>query len=266
MRFVWPALLLLAGCSGGPDIAPGEIVSNNPCIDAILAHVAPQDIAAVSNWSHDAKSASAPLDWARARPALGVTAEEIIAARPRLLLTGNLASSGTNAALRKAGISMKTYGVPASVADSIAQVQDVANAVGRKDEGARLAQQIEAAAQAAARPSGKKAIIWQTGGFVAGKGTLQDELLARAGYVNASAAYGLKQWDVLPLETMLRNPPDIIFMPTQASGEDGRAITARQRLLRHLEGRTKVIAFPDTLLFCGGPTIIEAMQVLRSAT
>ena len=104
MRCPWTALLLLAGCSGGPEVAPGGIVSNNPCIDAILAQVAPEEIAAVSSWSHDPDSASAPLDWARARPALGVTAEEIIAAKPRLLLTGNLASSGTNAALAKAGV------------------------------------------------------------------------------------------------------------------------------------------------------------------
>jgi uncharacterized protein (DUF2267 family) len=52
-------------------------------LDAILAQVAPNDIAAVSSWSHDTESASAPLDWARAHPALGVTAEEIIAAYKR---------------------------------------------------------------------------------------------------------------------------------------------------------------------------------------
>jgi len=71
MRRLWPALLCLAGCSGGPEVAPGGIVSNNPCIDAILADVAPNSVAAVSSWSHDPESASAPLDWARARPALG---------------------------------------------------------------------------------------------------------------------------------------------------------------------------------------------------
>lgn len=265
MRPLWPALLLLAGCSGGPEVAPGGIVSNNPCIDAILAQVAPDDIAAVSSWSHDPESASAPLDWARARPALGVTAEEIIAAKPRLLLTGNLASSGTNAALTKAGVPMKTFGVPATVADSIAQVQAVATAVGQPRAGQRLAADIASAAKPALGPPKRSAIIWQTGGFVAGKGTLQDELLARAGFINASGRYGLQQWDVLPLETLARRPPDIIFMPTTATGDDARALAARQRILRHLEGRTRIVSYPDKLLFCGGPTIIEAMRVLRSA-
>ncbi len=265
MRRLWPALLLLAGCSGGPEVAPGGIVSNNPCIDAILAQVAPDDIAAVSSWSHDPESASAPLGWARARPALGVTAEEIIAAKPRLLLTGNLASSGTNAALTKAGVPMKTFGVPATVADSIAQVQAVAFAVGQPHAGQRLAAAMSEAARPTDAPPKRSAIIWQTGGFVAGKGTLQDELLARAGFINASGRYGLQQWDVLPLETLVRRPPDIIFMPTTATGDEARALAARQRILRHLEGRTRIVSFPDKLLFCGGPTIIEAMRVLRSA-
>ena len=265
MRALWPALLLLAGCSGGPEVVPGGIVSNNPCIDTILAQVAPDEIAAVSSWSHDAESASAPLAWARAHPALGVTAEEIIAARPRLLLTGNLASSGTNAALAKAGVPMMTFGVPASVAESVDQVKAVAAAVAQPWAGDQLAAQIAAAARPTATLPKRSAIIWQTGGFVAGKGTLQDELLARAGFENASGRYGLQQWDVLSLETLVRHPPDIIFMPTAAKGDDARALAARQRLLRHLEGRTRIVAFPDKLLFCGGPTIIEAMRILRSA-
>jgi iron complex transport system substrate-binding protein len=178
MRALWPALLCLAGCSGGPEVAPGGIVSTNPCIDAILADVAPNSVAAVSSWSQNVESASAPLKWARAHPALGVTAEEIIAAKPRLLLTGNLASSGTNAALTKAGIPMKTFGVPATVEDSVNQVQAIATSVGQAEAGKRLAAAIARAAKPASIPPKHSAIIWQTGGFVAGKGTLQDELLA----------------------------------------------------------------------------------------
>lgn len=266
MRFVWPAILLLAGCSGGPDIAPGAIVSNNPCIDAILAEVAaPGQIGAVSTWSQDEASASAPLDWAWARPALGQTAEEIIAVRPKLLLTGNLASSGTNAALAKAGIAMKAFGVPATIDESIMQVRDVATAINRHEAGNRLADEIAHAVRPTPHSKTRSAIIWQAGGFVAGKGTLQDELLTRAGFTNASSLYGLRQWDLLPLETLMRRPPDIIFMPTQAKGEDARALAARQRVLRHLKGQTRIVAFPDRLLFCGGPTIIDAMRILRSA-
>ena len=106
------------------------------------------------------------------------------------------------------------------------------------------------------------AIIWQNGGFVAGKGTLQDELLARHGFRNASAQYGLSAWSVLPLETLVRNPPQVIFMPTAARGGDVHALDARQKLLRHLGNRTQIVDFPDSLLFCGGPTIMKVSAIL----
>jgi iron complex transport system substrate-binding protein len=230
----------------------------------VLARIAaPRQIAAVSMYSHDAGGASAPLAWSLARPAMGMSAEEVIAARPRLLLTGNLASSGTNAALAKAGVKLKTFGVPATVEDSITQVREIADAIGRTPQGDLLVAQIlVASAQLPAR--GKSAIIWQSGGFVAGKGTLQDELLSRAGYRNASEIYGLKQWEQLPLETLIRNPPDVIFMPLSGDGDGdaARELAARQKLLRHLRGKLAIVRFPDRLLFCAGPTIIDVMQVM----
>jgi iron complex transport system substrate-binding protein len=267
MRRGWPVLLLmLAGCASQPAIVPGQIVSANPCIDAILADVAaPGQIGGVSAFSHDPASASAPLDWARRYPAVGMSAEEIVAAHPRLLLTGNLGSGSSIAAIRKASIRALTFGVPATVAESQQQISAIARAIGREAEGLRLNARI---AQAIApRPAGPSptAIIWQAGGFVAGTGTIQDEMLSLAGYRNASSVYGLNQWEQLPLETLVRNPPDIIFMADTAEGDAARALAMKQRLLAKMGARTKVVRFPDRLLFCAGPTIVETMARLRAA-
>ena len=268
MRIGWFLALLLGGCSSGPAIPPGGIVSANPCIDAVLAEIAaPGQIAAVSAFSHNANSASAPLAWALKHPAVGITAEEIIAARPRLLLTGNLASAGTNAALKKAGVKMITFGVPSTVAESLLQVRQLSQAIGREAAGEALVGRIKAALESPS-PSGEgfllSALIWQDGGFVAGKGTIQDELLARAGFANASETYGLKQWEQLPLETVIRKPPAVIFMASSAGGDEARIVAMRKRMIARLGGKTRIVSFPDKLLFCGGPTIIEMMQVLKS--
>jgi iron complex transport system substrate-binding protein len=263
MRMGWPSLLLLASCSTGPAIPANSIVSNNPCIDAILAEIAtPGQIGAVSIYSQNPESASAPLDWARRLPALGISAEEIIAAKPRLVLTGNLASSGTNAALAKAGVKTLAFGVPATVEESVAQVRQVAAVINRAEAGEKMVRRIETAVSRPANPI-RSAIIWQNGGFVAGKGTLQDDLLRRAGYRNASDTYGLRQWDILPLETLILTPPDVIFMPFSAKGDDARALAARHRMLAHLKGKTRAAHFPDKLLFCGGPTIIKVMEAIK---
>ena len=248
------------GCSGGQAIPPHGIISNNPCIDNILAEIAvPGQIAAISHYSHDTEGGSAPLAWARGIPAVGTTAEEIIAATPRLVLTGNLASSGTHAALAKAGIRTVAIGVPATLAENDAQIRLIAKAIGRAAAGEALIRNITVPLKTRQRGT---ALIWQAGGFVAGKGTLQDELLTRAGYANAAAGYGLKQWDSLPLEAMLRNPPDVIFMPLSGAGDEGRTLEARASVLRHLKA-THVVDFPDKLLFCGGPTVARVMEILK---
>jgi iron complex transport system substrate-binding protein len=98
---------------------------------------------------------------------------------------------------------------------------------------------------------------------VPGAGTLQDELLSRAGYRNASAQYGLSQWDQLPLETLIRHPPEFIFTP-QTDGED-RALALRHTLLSKLDPLPKIIALPEKLLNCAGPSIPKLMTILKSA-
>lgn len=270
MKRVWPLLLLLGGCSGQPGIAPGGIVSNNPCIDAILAEIAaPGQVAAVSVYSHDADSASAPIAWARQYPALGTGAEEILAAKPRLVLTGNLASTGTNAALAKAGIRVVAVGVAATLDEDVAQVRQIAKAIGRVEAGeALVARMLESQGSTQSQvPQDKapSAIIWQNGGFVAGTGTLQDELLRRHGFRNASANFGLQSWGVLPLESLIRNPPQFIFMPVAPEGNADRELASRQKLLKHLGDKTRIVPFRDQLLFCGGPTVIKVAQTFEKA-
>ena len=270
MKWVWPLVLLLSGCSGQPSIAPGGIVSNNPCIDAILAEIAaPGQVAAVSVYSHDADSASAPLAWARQYPALGTGAEDILAAKPRLVLTGNLASSGTNAPLAKAGIKVVAVGVAATLEEDVAQVRRIAKSINRVDAGEALVARM-LASQGDARDNLPQdqapwAIIWQNGGFVAGTGTLQDELLRRHGFRNAGASFGLQSWGVLPLESLIRNPPQVIFMPVTPQGDADRELASRQKLLKHLGGKTRIVPFRDQLLFCGGPTVIKVAQIFEDA-
>ncbi len=266
MRAYWCLLpaMILVGCAKQPDIRANGVVSNNPCIDAVLAEIAtPGQVTAVSSYSHDPDSASAPMAWSRQMPSVGADAEDLLMARPKLVLTGNLASSGANAVLTRAGIKIVAVGVAPNLTEDIQQIRSVAAAIGRVDAGEALVSRIEKSLPQSQIPGPRvSAIIWQNGGFVAGKGTLQDELLQRHGFRNASAQYGLASWGVLPLETLLRNPPQVIFMPKQADGSDARALDARQRLISHLGSQTQIVDFPDKLLFCGGPTILKVSALL----
>ena len=238
MRFGWCIfpIFALAGCASQPVIAPNGVVSNNPCIDAVLAEIAlPGQVTAISSYSHDPDSASAPLPWSAKLPAIGTGAEELLLAQPKLVLTGNLAASGANAVLARAGVKTVAIGVAPTIAEDIQQIRTIAAALGRVDAGEALISDIHKSlpdTQISGSPM--SAIIWQNGGFVAGKGTLQDELLA----------------------------PQVILMPTAARGADVHALDARQKLLRHLGNRTQIVDFPDSLLFCGGPKIMKVSAIL----
>lgn len=261
---------LLAGCGGatargadrGPPRALPRIVSINPCVDAVLRQVAdPRQIAGISHYSQDPRATSVPLDWARRFPATSGTAEEVVALAPDLVIAGGHVAPSTIAALGRMGIPLVQIGVPETIIESVAQVHTIAGAIGRGAQGDALAERIETAV-AAARPRDKRripALIWQGGGLVPGTGTLASDLLASTGYHNLSADYGLKRWDVLPLEPLVARPPRVL-LSVGAQGRDDRMLS--HPVLDRLKRQIAMRPYPDRLLQCGGPTIIEAVRHL----
>lgn len=258
-------LVLIAGCdapqarmAAAPQPLP-RIVSINPCVDAVLKEVAdPAQIAGISHYSQDSRATSVPLAWARRFPATSGTTEEIVALAPDLVIAGGHVAPSTLSALGRMKIPLVQIGVPESIAESVEQVRTIANAAGRPREGEALARRI-AAAVAAARPpvaTPVPALIWQGGGMVPGTGTLASELLATTGFYNASADYGLQRWDVLPLEPLVARPPRVLL---SMGAEDRADHMLGHPVLDHLRQSVAVRPYPDRLLNCGGPTIIDAV-------
>ncbi len=268
MKYWLPIMVLLTGCSGEPlPVGKGGIVSTNPCIDSILVSlVAPTDIASISTYSNDAGSTSMPLGLARTLAANGGTAEEIIALQPRIALLGAHTAPGTVQAIKGAGIATAASVVPDSVEASITDIRTLARAVGAVPAGDRLIARIADAATPdsvddAARPS---LLIWADGGLVPGHGTLADDMIRRAGFRNASADYGLNSWDILPLEPLVDNPPDIILTVGHSGKHALSSGRVRSLFLQEAGRNIRVEHMPRNLLYCGGPTIIDAMTLLKS--
>ncbi len=254
--------LLLAACAQPSPPAPANvhptIVSLNPCTDAILAEVAePGQILALSSYSRDPLASSMDLRVARRFAATSGTVEEIAALRPDVVVSGTFVSPATRAALARLGLPLVEIPIAASVSESVRQVRHLAELAGRPAKGEALVRQIEQALAAAAAPSGRRvtAIVWQSGGIVPGENTLIADLLRKTGFANLSAARGMGQADLLPLEQMLADPPQVIL----AAG-DGPS--GENRMLQH----PALASVPETrrerldpaLLWCGGPTIVRA--------
>jgi iron complex transport system substrate-binding protein len=253
------ALLLVTAAAG----RPGRIVSINPCVDAILMQVAdPAQIAGISHYSQDPRTTSMPLTQAARFTATSGTAEEVVALAPDVVISGPHVEPATVNALRRLGIPLVQVGVPDTIAQSRAQVRAIAAAAGHQARGEQLVARIDAAV-AAARAGGPPvpALIWLGGGLVPGSATLADDMMRASGFHNVSADYGLKVWDVLPLEQLLARPPRVLLTTGDIDASDRML---GHPALRHLDGRVAVRAWPQRLLNCGGPTIIEAVDRLAA--
>lgn len=268
MKAGWLAgLTLLVSSCASPPTATDRIVSTNPCLDAILVElVSPARIGAISHWSHDARSSSMPLERARLFRATSGTAEEVITLRPGLVLASSFTSPATLGAYRRLGLRFETFGTAASIDENRAQIRAIARLVGASERGEALVARIDRAVAAASAPDGRRpsALLWLGGSnLVNGQGTLIDEMVMRAGFRNASADYGVRYTGALPLEHVVARPPDVVMTPAQAmdADDDGRRASLRMRALR---GRAQLADFPANLFYCGGPTIIPAMQRLAA--
>ena len=269
-RLVLLALALLAGCTGqaSPGREPGahpRLVSLNPCSDAVLAEVAdPGQLLAVSTFSQQPASTSMELATARHFRGVSGSAEEIAALRPDLVVSDQFLPPATESALRSLRIPVARLPIAGSVGESEAQVMRLAVLAGHPERGATIVTRIEAALARAAPPAGAPAIsavVWQSGGIVPGSDTLIGDLLRRTGFRLASAARGLHQADVLPLELLVADPPRVILAAGNPLGNEDRQL--RHPALAALTG-TRRERLEPSLLWCGGPTVERAAARLAA--
>ncbi len=237
-------------------------MSLNPCSDAILADVAaPGQLLAISHYSHDPISTSMDHAAALKYPITGGTVEEIAALQPDMVVASSFMAPTTRAALMDMGIRVETVGIASSIADSRTQIRELAHASGNVVRGRALIARIDDAVARNTRRGEKPArvVLWQAAGIVPGENTLIGEIMAIGGFTSHSAAMGLGQADYLSLEQMLANPPDVLVQAGRERGQDHPALHMMAR-----KGDVTLARLDPALLYCGGPTIIRALDRMRA--
>ncbi|WP_265088772.1 heme/hemin ABC transporter substrate-binding protein [Psychrobacter immobilis] len=146
-------------------------------------------------------------------PAVGmhrnITAESVLAVKPDLVL-GSYMVQPTSIYQRLNGLKVKAVNVaPKEEVNTFANsIKSIGNYVDKKPEGLELAKRWNAGMSPMAK-TGKRYLLSYDGRIVAGKGTVGDELIRRAGGINAANVSGLKP---MSREGWLAAKPDVIII------------------------------------------------------
>lgn len=260
------ALLLIATpAAAGP---PQRIVSLNLCADELVLRLADRDHVASVTWLARDPRGSNVADLARDVPVNRGLAEEIVALKPDLVVAGAFTTRTTTALLRRLGIPVLELDAPESLDATYAQIRQVADRLGVPGRGAALVGEMQAAfarlpPAPAYRPT---ALVLRPNGFTAGRGTLADEVLSRAGLENLAARLSPDRMGQLPLEDIVRAQPDLLVINAAQDGPPALA----DEILHHpalaplaMAGRT--VSLPTRLWACAGPELAEAAHRLAAA-
>jgi iron complex transport system substrate-binding protein len=261
---------VLAGTAAGSAAPkPERIVSLNLCTDELVLRLADRSrIASVTWLSRDPRHAN----MAQAARAVGVNhglAEEVLAAKPDLVVAGAYTTRTTVALLRRVGIPVREFGMPRSFAEMRAQIAEMAALLGEEARGAALIAEIDARLaaiadnRAAVRP---RAIVLQPNGFAVGRGSLVDEVLTAAGLDNIAASLGIESYGRIALETVALGRVQVLILNDTPDGQSSLANEILHHpLIRKLGARLKLVTLPSRLWNCAGPGVLDAVDLLAGA-
>lgn len=255
---------LLAGMPLPAAAKPQRLVSINLCTDQLLLLLADRSrILSISHLGAD-PAASALADEAAGIPVNRGSAEEALALRPDLVLSGIYQQHGTNRLIAAFGVPVFEMQPAASLPQALAQIRALGDAVGETARAEALAADIARRLAALPAPSTRKtALVVQPNGLTTGRHTLANDVIEAAGFRNLAAEAGIESWGALTLERILLLRPDLLVLNDQSQ----RQRSLGQQLLAHpaLTSAQARLEIPADLWTCPGPALAEAAERLVAA-
>jgi iron complex transport system substrate-binding protein len=263
-RFAAALAFALAGAfPAGASEPPRRIVSLNLCADQFVLALADRtQIAAVSRLATDAVI-SAAAETARGLPQTGGTAEEVLALNPDLVLVGPLDRLGTARILAARGYRVERMALPATFAETQAEIRRIAALLGHPDRGEALAARLDSLPLQLGRMPA--ALPYERRGYAAGPASLTGEVLTRAGFRHAdSGQAGLGRF--VSLEAIAAARPDalVVSETTARAADHGSALLLHPALDRLFPAARRIV-LPAALTACPGPALADAVEHLAEA-
>jgi len=261
---------------------PARIVSLTMFTDEVLLElVEPARILAVTTFAAD-PAISNVVEKAKAVPQkLAMNVEILVAMKPDLLFVANWTEADKVKQLRDAGIPVYLTGTGVTVTQIQEKIARIGQLVGEPAKAKKLVDAMSTRLAAVEKRLAKvpaderlSVVDYTVWGAAQGKGSSWDEIVRRAGLVNAVADIAADEWGQVPLskESLLGIDPDLLVLPgwtydDPKGAEAFFAKTTTDPVLKALSAvkNGRAVMMPESLKTATSQYLADAVEWLAKA-
>jgi len=245
-----------------------RIVSMNVCSDQLLLTLAdPEQILGLSRFSRDGWQSWA-ADRARRYPVLSGGAEDVLVAKPDIVVASLFDKRSTRELLKANGLHLAEFTVPRTLDEVKDQIREMGEVVQHPDRARAEIARLDAAiarARQAATDKHYRVLPLSRRGWVSGRDSLVSSLLTETGLLNPAGELGVAFGGFASMEAIISLKPDFILVSEAGdrAEDDGRAFLLHPALERFYPPEKRIV-IPERLTVCGGVMLAEALDVLTA--
>jgi len=260
------ATLALPGALSAANLP--RIVSMNVCSDQLLLTLAdPEQILGLSRFSRDGWQSWA-ADRARRYPVLSGGAEDVLVAKPDIVVASLFDKRSTRELLKANGLHLAEFTVPRTLDEVKDQIREMGEVVQHPDRARAEIARLDAAivrARQAATDKHYRVLPLSRRGWVSGRDSLVSSLLTETGLLNPAGELGVAFGGFASMEAIISLKPDFILVSEAGdrAEDDGRAFLLHPALERFYPMEKRIV-IPERLTVCGGVMLAEALDVLTA--
>ncbi|MDP3737108.1 MAG: ABC transporter substrate-binding protein [Hyphomonadaceae bacterium] len=267
---VWGMMLPVAAADATKR--PQRIVSMNLCTDELLMRlVEPERIASISYLSLQPLNAPLGLDHiARKLKGNNGLAEEVLMAKPDLIVAGSFTTTAASALLRRIGYTVVTFEPENNFDDLRANIRKMGEITGEPARAEQLIAEFDKrlAELQAQLPPGDKPVFADIGvnNYLAGKDTFYAYVVNAGGWRTLAETLGYSGFHNIPLEELLDTRPALVSNATPWANPPSMATeNLKHPALRTMLAGIPQILIPERYTTCGTPSVLGAVELLVEA-